>query len=432
MAKPVVSIVKSRDIDQSVREAVELCGGLQGMNKNDGILIKPNLVDWEFDLPFPPYGVVTTTALVFALVRLLAEEGFSRITVGEAPLPVPKSKGRQIYQALGYEKLKERYGVELVDFNEEKFVPVDFGGYKLNIAQKALEAHRLINLPVLKTHNLCRVSLGLKNLKGCLDRKSKILCHGRDHDLDQMFPAIADKLPPGLTIVDGIYTLERGPAPYGKAYRKDLLIASRDTFACDVVASEVMGHPAREVPHLENYAGISGRSLDTADIEVRGRGIGEVGFSLAHDWDWEEDDTGPLGFKKRGITGIAVRKYDKTLCTGCSGMYNPMLIMIMSAFKGQPFPGVEVITGKVRMAGPGFEKTVLFGKCICDLNKDNPNIKKAVQVKGCPPDLKNFEKVMQAEGIDCKYEDYVKYRGFYLKNNYSDKEIFDMGLYVMQ
>jgi len=428
MAKPVVSIVRCRDIEESVREAVELCGGLSGMNRSESILIKPNLVDWEFDLPFPPFGVVTTTAVVFALVRLLVREGFSKITVGEAPLPVPRSKGRQIYSALGYEKLKERYGVQLVDFNEEKFIPVDFGGYKLSLAQRALETDRLINVPVLKTHNLCRVSLGLKNLKGCLDRKSKILCHNLD--LDHMFPTLVDKLPVALTIVDGIYTLERGPAPYGKAYRKDLLIASRDTFACDVVAAQVMGHPARQVPHLEYYAGLAGRSLDAADIEVRGPAIEDVGFQVAHDWDWEEDDSGPLGFQKRGITGIAVRKYDKTLCTGCSGMYNPMLVMIMSAFKGQPFPGVEVITGKVQLAKPGFAKTVLFGNCICNLNRNNPNIKKAVFVRGCPPDLRKFEKIMQAEGIDCHYEDYAKYREAYLRNNYGDEEVFDMNLYL--
>ncbi|MBC7325647.1 MAG: hypothetical protein H5T99_10080 [Moorella sp. (in: Bacteria)] len=133
---------------------------------------------------------------------------------------------------------------------------------------------------------------------------------------------------------------------------------------------------------------------------------------------------------KRGITGIAIRKYDDTLCTGCSAYYNAMLIMFLSAYQGEPFPGIEVISGKKRLASPGFAKTVLFGKCTCALNKDNPNIAKAVPIRGCPPDLKRFEKALQEEGINCRYDAYLKYRQ-YLFDRYKDREVFDLGLYLM-
>ena len=125
MARPVVSLVKHTETYSSLRKAIELCDGLAGLGREDKILIKPNLVAWDFELPFPPFGVVVTSAVMFALVRILAEEGFRNLTIGEASLPVPKTQGRAIYRALGYEKLKEKYGVELVDFNEEKFEPVD-------------------------------------------------------------------------------------------------------------------------------------------------------------------------------------------------------------------------------------------------------------------------------------------------------------------
>ncbi|MCL6446605.1 MAG: DUF362 domain-containing protein [Armatimonadetes bacterium] len=428
MAKAVVSLVKFKDPYHSLREAIELCSGLSGLRKDDKILIKPNIVAWDFVLPFPPFGVVTTSAVMFALVQILAEEGFRHITIGEASRPVPKTQGRAIYKALGYEKLKEKYGVELVDFNEEKFEPVDFGGFQLSIARKALEADKIINVPVLKTHNQCKVSLGIKNLKGVLDRKSKMFCHNVNLDLDHIFPRIIEKVPVALTIIDGIFTLERGPGPTGKAYRKDLFIASRDPFACDVVGAEIMGYPAAEVSHLRYFAERHGRSTDLADMEVRGEEIEKHRFFVDYDWEWTKEDTGPTGFAKRGITGLVVRKYDSTLCTGCSSVYNPMLIMFMSAFKGEPFPGVEVITGKKQLASKGFEKTVLFGKCACELNKDNPNIKKAVPIRGCPPDLKKFEKAMRGEGINCNYDDYIKYR-HYIFNRYKDKEGFDLGLY---
>ena len=429
MARPVVSLVKHTDTYSSLKKAIELCDGLAGLSREDKILIKPNLVAWDFELPFPPFGVVVTSAVMFALVRILTEEGFRNLTIGEASLPVPKTQGREIYRVLGYEKLREKYGVELVDFNEEKFEPVDCGGFTLNIARRALEADKIINLPVLKTHNQCKVSLGIKNFKGLLDRKSKTFCHNVELELDRVFPHIIEKVPPvALTVIDGIFALDRGPGPTGKAYRKDLLVASRDPLACDVVGAELMGYPAGEVPHLAYFAGRHGRSTDLADVEVRGEKVEEQRFFIPYDWEWTPDDTGPAGFAKRGITGLAIRKYDSTMCTGCSRLFNPVLVMFMAAFRGEPFPGVEVVSGKKQLASKGFEKTVLFGKCVCDLNKDNPNIKKAIPIRGCPPDLKKFEQAMQEEGIPCKLDDYVQYR-HYIFSRYKEKDGFDLNLF---
>jgi len=83
MSEPIVSVTKFEDAYQSVRQALELCQGLSGLEKDDKILIKPNLVSWDFELPFPPYGVVATSAVMSALVQILAEEGYNNLTIGE-------------------------------------------------------------------------------------------------------------------------------------------------------------------------------------------------------------------------------------------------------------------------------------------------------------------------------------------------------------
>ncbi|MFZ5647662.1 MAG: DUF362 domain-containing protein [Bacillota bacterium] len=430
MSKHVVSVVRHEDTYSSLKKALELCDGLKEFNKKDKILIKPNIVNWDFDLPFPPYGVVTTTALIFALVRLLHEEGYHKIAIGEGTLSVTGTMAREIFKALGYEKLREKYGVEIVDFNHEKFEDVDFGGFKLSLAGRALRADRIINVPVLKTHNQCKVSLGIKNFKGCLDRKSKISCHNSSGDLESIFPRIAEKLPVALTIIDGIFALAQGPGITGKAVRKDILAASRDVLACDVVGAALLGHHAADVPHLKFYGDISQRNTDLSEIEVRGEPVEEHSVHLPYDWEWTEENSGPVAFKKRGITGLSVRKYDNSLCTACSKLYNPMLVLLMSAFRGEPFPGVEVITGKSQTASPGFEKTVLFGKCACLQNKDNPDIKKAIRINGCPPDIKKLVTSLKEEGIDCDFSQYVEYR-HYLFNRYLGKEGFDQGLFIM-
>ncbi len=433
MTKPTVSLVKVKDVYESLKRCLELCNGLCGLSKEDKILIKPNIVSWDFDLPFPPFGVVTTSALVAALVRILAENGFNHLTIGEAALPMLKPEGEAVYKTLGYDKLRERYGVQLVDLNQEEFVGVDYGdGFKLDIAKRVLEADKIINVPVLKTHNQVKVSLGIKNLKGVLNRKSKQLCHGlADQELSQTFPRIIEKLPVALTVIDGIFALEKGPGHTGKAYRKDLLIASRDPFACDIVGAEILGYAAASVPYLTNYARRHGYSLDLSDYDVQGEKIEDHKEYVDFDWEWTEDDTGPAGFKKRGITGLAIRKYDSTLCTGCSVQYNPMLILFSSAFKNEPFPNVEVVSGKQQLAQAGFDYSVLFGKCACHLNKNNSNIKKAVPLWGCPPDMKKLEEALAQEGIAADYSEYVRFRR-HLFDRYKDKEGFDQDLWSVQ
>ncbi|MHB1127690.1 MAG: hypothetical protein ACYC2T_12200 [Bacillota bacterium] len=63
MPNPVVSIVKYRDPDESLREAIDLCDGLKDLRKDDKILIKPNIVGYEFVYP-QPFGTLVTSALM--------------------------------------------------------------------------------------------------------------------------------------------------------------------------------------------------------------------------------------------------------------------------------------------------------------------------------------------------------------------------------
>ena len=426
MSKPLVSLVSFEDPYISMEKLLDECNGLEGFKKDDKILIKPNIVSWDFDLPFPPYGVITTTTVIHALVRLLKEKGFHHLTIGEGGLPKANPKDPSVYETIGYEELAKRYGVNIVDFNKGRFVDVDFDSFKLSIAESALEADKIINVPVLKTHNQAKVSLGIKNLKGVLNRKSKMFCHGLgEFDLLETFPRIIEKLPVALTIIDGVYTLEKGPGHTGKAYPKNLLIASQDPLACDLVGAEVMGYSGEDVPYLKNFAERNERSLKLSDLEIKGESLEQHRQFVDYDWEWTEENTGPIGFQKRGITGLAIRKYDNSLCTGCSVQFNPMLILMMSAYKGKPFPNLELISGKSQKASAGFARTILFGKCACDMNKDNPHIQKAIAVKGCPPDLKTFEELLRAEEIEVNYEEYIQYR-HYIFDRYQRKNGYDL------
>ncbi|MBE0618921.1 MAG: DUF362 domain-containing protein, partial [Proteobacteria bacterium] len=99
MNQPIVALTKYKNAYESVAQALELCDGLAGFRPDERILLKPNLVEWDLELPFPPWGVVTTSAVMGALVRVLAERGFRKLTIGEGtPLPHREGKGREVFR----------------------------------------------------------------------------------------------------------------------------------------------------------------------------------------------------------------------------------------------------------------------------------------------------------------------------------------------
>jgi uncharacterized protein (DUF362 family) len=416
MEKPVVSLTRYESSPASLLKAVEEAEGFRELQPGKRVLIKPNLVGWDPVYPIAPYGVYTTSRLVEDMVVLLKDYGVTDIAVGEGSAPRGGKKAtslkgtKLIFSALGYDHLKERYGVKLVDFFDEPFVSVNVEGFSLNFAKAALEADFVINMPVLKTHNQTTLSLGLKNLKGCIDLKSRRLCHHENIPLDFFCGLFAEVVGPGLTVLDGIYGLEKGPYYLGTAHRMNVIIASRDPLAVDVVGATVAGYDPEEIEHLAVYAKRHERSPDPHDFILRGPQPDEFKRRLKCDFSWREDNTGPRNWDKLGISGISIPKYDQTICTGCSSMYNPMLMLITSAYKGGPFEEIEVLSGKRMTPSPGFKKTVLFGNCMIRKNRKDPNIRELVCIKGCPVTMEEIIGKLDTLGLDVDVGYFARFR----------------------
>ena len=245
---------------------------------------------------------------------------------------------------------------------------------------------------MLKTHAQTVVSLGLKNLKGVIDIKSRKKFHNADpvKNLHYWVAKLADPMPPMLTILDGIYTTERGPAFDGRVRRSNILVASRDVLSADMVGAKVLGYEPSEIPHLVHAAQNRNRLPDLADIEVVGEKIEAVASHHKYTFPYNKDETLPLPMEKMGIKGLSYRKYDATICTYCSAINGVVLSAIARAWKGQPWDDVEVLTGKSMQPTPGKRKTILFGKCMYQLHKNNPDIREMIAIKGCPPQPKSI------------------------------------------
>ncbi len=428
---PLVAINKYSPESDSLKKTIDLCEGFNKLKPSDKVVIKPNLVAWDDEYPIAPFGVYTTTKLVEDLIICLKEFGCTSITIGEGSVQMKKDMGTMAaYEGLGYFELKKKYGVELVDFNESKAAVFDYhNGMELHIAEEAVDQDFFINFPVLKTHGQTKISLGLKNLKGCLKLKSKRHCHNPASNLEFAFSHIIDYVKPALTIVDGIYALEKGALHFGNAFRKDVLIASTDLLAADIAGAYTVGYHGDDIDHIKYYAARNDKSTSIADYDVRGDDIEDHVKPLKWDWTWTEGNTGPGIFAKLGITGTALPKYDETLCSGCSPIANLANILVLSAFKGEPLPNVEILNGKKMLARPGYDQSVLLGNCMIKANKENENINESVKVKGCPPAPDDVVSALESVGLDVNilaYYGYLKQQS----EKYDGKEGYEKAFFT--
>jgi uncharacterized protein (DUF362 family) len=400
-----VAVSRYEHQSDSVRNAVDLAGGLAGVSAGSKVFIKPNIVFWTKSVNFPKWGVVTTSRVVEDMVILLKEHGVQDITIGEGTVvfdPKDTETQQHAYESLGYNKLADRYGVKLVSVFERPFEKVSLGdGIELKFNADIMSSDLVIDLPVLKTHAQTVVSLGIKNLKGTIDISSRKKCHSADpdHDLHAMVARLADNMPPIFTLIDGIYTIERGPGFDGKARLSNLLVASQDVLSADKVGAAILGYKVSEVPYLMHACKRYNRPADLSDIEVTGESVETVASRHEHTFPYNEDNTLPLPMEKAGIQGISYPKYDLTMCTYCSYLTGAILASISFAWKGEPWDDVEILTGKVMNPTPG-KKTILLGKCLYQAHKSRPDIDTMIAVKTCPPSPDAIVEALHQVGID--------------------------------
>ncbi len=372
-----VSVVRFDASLDSIGRAIELCGGFDRLDRNDRVLIKPNITfsGW---MPIPPYGMVTTSKMVEGILRLLAEHGCKDISIGEGTVAEGVgSNTRRGYKYTGVDKVAKRYGAKLFDLNQGPFERRRLGEVEVGVSKIALDADFLINVPVLKTHRQVKVSLGFKNLKGCLDIPSRKRFHQKG--LEHLICLLNQLLESDLTIIDGIYMLEGGADTLmGVAHRKDLIIASPDAFACDCVGATIMGFEPSQVGYLKEYADIQGRPIDISAIQVVGEDIEPLREKLG----WESDAGEEL--RTYGITGLSVPYPGHSLCSGCYSNLVCALGIFAKTNPNRDCGDTQIHWGRKRAdAGPG-QRTILYGNCAISKNRDEEH---AVRIAGCPPTM---------------------------------------------
>ncbi len=209
------------------------------------VLIKPNLL-----LPAAPeQAIVTHPLVVRAAVEYVRDCG-GRALVADSPAT---GSFRRLIKRGGFESALSGLDVAMRPFSETVTVDIGSPFGMIAVAREAVESEVVINLAKLKTHSQMLLTLGVKNLFGCIVGLKKPEWHlrsGVDRDqfarlLVQLHYAIA----PAVTVVDGVLALEGdGPGRAGRPVSLGLLTAGRDAAHVDAAICRMLGVLPERLP----------------------------------------------------------------------------------------------------------------------------------------------------------------------------------------
>jgi len=300
-AKPVVSVARvvNDRIDVAVESAIDLLGGMGTITRGkERIMLKPNLVNDQSD--------DTTNPEVVKTLALLMKKSGKDVSIGEGSAAAARfnvrngescrTKKREIldpmqqfiFDQLGYSELGKSLDVPLVNLHSgeiaEVEVPGAFAFPRIALHKSLTEVDLLCSVPMMKTHGLASVTLGMKNLVGVFPGTAYYSVRWGMHETASVVDpsgtsaAIVDMVRAnrlGLVVIDGSVAMEgQGPAVGygGKLVKMDVIVAGTNPLATDMVGAHLMGFDPEEISTFvwAHKAGMAPTRLE--EIEIRSDG----------------------------------------------------------------------------------------------------------------------------------------------------------------
>lgn len=312
--KAVVGIARGSSMEDSVREAVTLAGGMDFIKPDQTVLIKPNCTGAAKN------PTTTNPETLYAVIKLVAERGAKRIVVADRPfsplfvrdpeaaLKSPKTVDVMrrvghldaVNQAIADVKAPVvAAGLEDAE-REFEFLGLPAGtphwrkikpekathwpnGYEL--AELLFAVHHVINVPVIKTHFQAWFTMSMKAFVGMSHHRTRREFHstfnaeggndlgdqrrlggrrrrgrgGRQQEVDEVTEFVSRiaelnlGLAPSLNILDGTQSFVFGGPSQGDTVEPKLIVASHDRIAADATGVAVLKRYGTE-RRLQNYS----------------------------------------------------------------------------------------------------------------------------------------------------------------------------------
>lgn len=222
------------------------------------------VIDFLLTVPHPPK-------------EILVAEGGNEDYSGEA------------FNNFGYHALIDEYAlpIRLIDLNQETNwveAPIflaDGTPSTVRMPKTVLDCPCKISVAIPKTHDVCVVTLALKNMiMGTLHKQDRVKMHGFNSHAERTLPAeaktlnlnlirIARHLTPDIAVIDGARGLQGdGPGGDDAVENFEIAAASSDVYAADAVVAKAMGFDplALGLLHYANELGLGVADLNRIEV----------------------------------------------------------------------------------------------------------------------------------------------------------------------
>jgi uncharacterized protein (DUF362 family) len=228
-------IATTTNLKTDILKAVNLIGGFDKViNKGDQVLLKPN-----YNSADPP-PASSDPEFLKAIVELLFEQGAGKVIVGESSWQGLST--RKALEHAGALDVLKGTGAEIAFFDKEKYVKVNVGGKYLkhiSLAERAMQADKIIYSCCMKTHFRADFSLSLKLAFGFTKKSERMGFHVRH--LKEKLVDLNLVVHPNLIIMDGRKCFITGGPFSGMVQNPNVILASGDRVAMDVESIKVIG-----------------------------------------------------------------------------------------------------------------------------------------------------------------------------------------------
>src|SRR4030043_1323243 len=315
--KSSVSIVKCQNYDErlvlsGLRRSIDLVGGVSTfVKRGNRVLLKPNLLYGKS----PEKAVTTHPSILRGMIQIVREAGGIPF-IGDSP-----SVGSLMKTAekAGIKAVADEMNCPLVDFSRPVLPPKGGGNTfkQLEVDQAVLEADVVINLPKFKTHSLTLLTLGVKNLFGCVPGSKKPLWHlkaGKDQKtFAKILVDIYEVIRPSLTVLDGIVGMEGNGPNSGRPIPIGLILASGGSLSLDQIVCDLLGISRESL--LTNQVAIE-QGMGKETIEVLGEKVEDVRISSFQFPTLSQIDWGLPGFLRKALKNALTSKpvIDEEVC----------------------------------------------------------------------------------------------------------------------
>ncbi|NMF84580.1 DUF362 domain-containing protein [Nodosilinea sp. P-1105] len=245
-----VSLIRAQSYDlpalqTSLEQVLEPLGGMAAFVKpGDRVLLKPNLLTGAR----PTKECTTRPELIYAVAQQVRQVG-GKPFLGDSPA---FGSAYGVAKANGLLPLATALDLPIVELHGQRYASDSPDFDHLRLAKEAMAADVIINLPKVKSHVQLTVTLGVKNLFGCVPGKMKAWWHmeaGKDvQRFGTMLVETARLLDPALTIMDGIVGHEGNGPSGGEPRALGVLGASGNVFALDRAMVDILGVDPQAVP----------------------------------------------------------------------------------------------------------------------------------------------------------------------------------------